>query len=86
MNSMFSSFDAFSAEFLGQKVRASFVSATKKVNNMQSESKDSTRVNKTSHMEKKQEGGPSSSKASSGKARFAPELDGLNCFETIVSY
>ncbi|KAJ0048827.1 hypothetical protein Pint_14796 [Pistacia integerrima] len=46
MNSMFSSFDAFSAEFLGQKVRASFVSATKKVNNMQSESKDSTRVNK----------------------------------------
>ncbi|KAG5255314.1 Avr9/Cf-9 rapidly elicited protein [Salix suchowensis] len=62
MNSMFSSFDAFCAELLGQKLRSSFPIATNDCN-----------TKRVSTVEKK-------------VPRFAPELDGLNCFETIVNY
>ncbi|TXG50769.1 hypothetical protein EZV62_023293 [Acer yangbiense] len=85
MNSIFSSFDAFSAELLGQKVRVSFAptttcsstNATQKNNNNNLQSQESTKdvaINKKT------------STSSSSKPRFAPELDGLNCFETLVYY
>ncbi|KAK3228175.1 hypothetical protein Dsin_008037 [Dipteronia sinensis] len=86
MNSIFSSFDAFSAELMGQKVRFSLAptttcsgtSATQKNNNLQSQ--ESTKDVAINNKNKK----PSTS--SSTKPRFALELDGLNCFETLVYY
>ncbi|EOY23838.1 hypothetical protein QQP08_010367 [Theobroma cacao] len=84
MNSIFSSFDAFCAEFLGQAIRPSFASTTNKDGNSFLGSRGVT--NKvTENMKKKQEGNVE--KKQQVKApRFAPELDGLNCFETLVSY
>ncbi|KAK8497166.1 hypothetical protein V6N11_000612 [Hibiscus sabdariffa] len=72
MNSMFSSFDALCAEFWGQAIRPSFASST------QSAAKVSQDMNRKQqgNVEKKQQRAP----------RFAPELDGLHCFETLVSY
>ncbi|GMY30662.1 hypothetical protein FCV25MIE_25904 [Fagus crenata] len=91
MNSIFSSFDALCAEFLGQKVRASFPSVIKVDRNIQTERHEaSDNVNK-----RQQHGDPSSSPPQPGSVRkdrqqkaprFALELDGLNCFETLVSY
>ncbi|KAF9601640.1 hypothetical protein IFM89_021106 [Coptis chinensis] len=85
MMSLFSSFDALCAEYLGQKVGCGsslIMSSTivkKEVKNMGQKQKEtsistpSTQVNSKS--QKKQHTTP----------RFAIELDGLNCFETIVS-
>ncbi|KAL4340989.1 hypothetical protein GQ457_08G035400 [Hibiscus cannabinus] len=74
MNSMFSSFDALCAELWGQAIRfrPSFASST------QSAAKVSQDMNRKQqgNLEKKQQRAP----------RFAPELDGLHCFETLVSY
>ncbi|XVE64579.1 hypothetical protein DITRI_Ditri07aG0111800 [Diplodiscus trichospermus] len=83
MNSIFSSFDALCAEFLGQAFRSSFASTTHKDGNNLFSSKGIT--NKvTETMKKKQEGNVE--KKQQRPPRFAPELDGLNCFETLVSY
>ncbi|WCJ26658.1 hypothetical protein M5689_008461 [Euphorbia peplus] len=68
MNSMFSSFDAFSFELLGRKINSSFASAT----TLLVSPKPSSAVQP-----------PQKKKLA---ARFAPELDGLNCFETLVGY
>ncbi|KAB5521824.1 hypothetical protein DKX38_026143 [Salix brachista] len=90
MNSMFSSFDAFCAELLGQKLRSSFPIATNDCNTKRvSTVGDDRKVEEDKLMKKNREG--SSSRSSAGKQekkvpRFAPELDGLNCFETIVNY
>ncbi|KAB5521825.1 hypothetical protein DKX38_026144 [Salix brachista] len=90
MNSMFSSFDAFCAELLGQKLRSSFPLATNDCNTKRvSTVGDDSKVAEDKLMKKNGEG--SSSRSSAGKQekkvpRFAPELDGLNCFETIVNY
>ncbi|KAG5235815.1 hypothetical protein OIU76_025784 [Salix suchowensis] len=85
MNSMFSSFDAACNEFLNQKVKSSFAftamdSTTRRVSSSTVGEDD---------LIKNQEG--SSSRSWTGKQekktpRFAPELDGLNCFETFVNY
>ncbi|XWS50187.1 hypothetical protein CRYUN_Cryun12cG0067500 [Craigia yunnanensis] len=83
MNSIFSSFDALSAEFLGQAVRPFFASTTNKDGNSFFSSRGVT--NKvTETMKKEQEGNVE--KKQQRPPRFAPELDGLNCFETLVSY
>ncbi|KAK7851861.1 hypothetical protein CFP56_040784, partial [Quercus suber] len=79
------------AEFLGQKVRASFPFETKddRNNNIQAQRHDDGVLNKaTDNMSKRQYGDPSSSVSPPqlGPVRFALELDGLNCFETLVSY
>ncbi|KAJ6417481.1 hypothetical protein OIU84_003243 [Salix udensis] len=80
MNSMFSSFDAACNEFLNQKVKSSFAFTA-----MDS----STKVGEDDSI-KNQEGSSSRSwtrKQEKKKTpRFAPELDGLNCFETFVNY
>lgn len=83
MNSMFSSFDALCAELLGQSVRAS----------LSSFAKGSSHAAASVDASKKQQGDSQPPPACIKKERqqqraprFAPELDGLNCFETLVSY
>lgn len=92
--SIFSSFDALSAEFsYGQKSRFSVHGGNPKP---KSEAMPSSSVEST---EKKEKSSDSSSKAvpspQAGGAkqhrrqlapRFAPELDGVHCFESIIPY
>ncbi|KAE8055027.1 hypothetical protein FH972_011897 [Carpinus fangiana] len=81
MNSLFSSFDFLFAEFLGQAVRASIFpsSAATAANSrsVKSQLDDGVVKKATDNVSKKQQ--PRKT------LRLAPELDGLNCFETIVS-
>ncbi|XAR70113.1 hypothetical protein NMG60_11026871 [Bertholletia excelsa] len=85
MNSIFSSFDAACAEFLGQTVKVSFTSSLRR------EPKE-TQI--TSNLSGKEGNSPpavaacTSRRSQQEKAspRFAPELDGLNCFETLISF
>ncbi|XWS48717.1 hypothetical protein CRYUN_Cryun13aG0100400 [Craigia yunnanensis] len=82
MNSIFSSFDALCAEFLGQAVRPSFASTTNKDGNSFLTSRGLT--NKmTENMKERPEGNVE--KKQQRAPRFAPELDGLNCFETLIN-
>ncbi|XP_021646531.1 uncharacterized protein LOC110639764 [Hevea brasiliensis] len=76
MNSIFSSFDALCAEFLGQTIRSSFASAS--ADNLIKKPQQSSSLPSTA--DRKQEQPPSQA------PRFAPELDGLNFFETLVKY
>ncbi|GJR59751.1 hypothetical protein Tco_1501913 [Tanacetum coccineum] len=77
MNSMFSSFDALSAEFLSKSLRAfntkapSGASLKDEQTKVKHETSGSTVIR-------------SSNKASSYGARWAPELDGLHCFEFMI--
>ena len=71
MNSIFSSFDALSAEFFGQSSRS-----------FNTKSPSGT-VIKDEQKNVKHETDRKQSKASYG-ARWAPELDGLHCFESLV--
>ncbi|KAI3967199.1 hypothetical protein MKX01_042784 [Papaver californicum] len=79
MNSIFSSFDAACFEFLHQKI-ASLPSTETKKNNTAGDNKVSSRPEKQ-QVQKKQE----HKKKTTRTRRYALELDGLNCFETIVS-
>ncbi|GMI76546.1 hypothetical protein like AT1G32928 [Hibiscus trionum] len=76
MNSIFSSFDALCAEFLGQAVKPFFASATHKDGVSGGVVPEDMKKKQQGSVEKKQQRAP----------RFAPELDGLHCFETLVSY
>ncbi|KAL5764349.1 hypothetical protein ACOSP7_016708 [Xanthoceras sorbifolium] len=80
MNSIFSSFDLFSAELMGQKVRVSLAPSTAPKNNNNLQSQDSSKAVNMNQNKKHED------QSSSSKPRFALELDGLNCFETLVSY
>ncbi|KAH1107405.1 hypothetical protein J1N35_011173 [Gossypium stocksii] len=82
MNSIFSSFDALWGELLGQAVRSSFASTTNK-NGVRLFS-GIVKVTTEEDMKKKQQGNVE--KKQQRAPRFAPELDGLHCFETLVSY
>jgi hypothetical protein len=84
MNSLFSSFDFLFAEFLGQALRASIspsAAATAATaadsRSVKSQLDDGVVKKATDNVSKKQQ--PRKT------LRLAPELDGLNCFETIVS-
>ncbi|KAG5233664.1 Regulator of telomere elongation helicase [Salix suchowensis] len=76
MMSLFSSFDALIAESFGQKLRLSF-SASKEGNSHNDKSSSSkscpVNINKPLQPQKM-------------RLRFAPELDGVHCFETIITY
>ncbi|OAY59734.1 uncharacterized protein LOC122723369 [Manihot esculenta] len=79
MNSIFSSFDALCGELLGQAIRfrsSDFASAT--THDLIKKPQQSSSLPSTE--DSKREQPPSKA------PRFAPELDGLNCFETIVNY
>ena len=71
MNSVFSSFDALSAEFLSKPLRS-----------FNTKSPSGTII-KDEQKKVKHETDRKQSKASYG-ARWAPELDGLHCFESLV--
>ena len=82
MNSLFSSFDFLFAEFMGQAVRASIfpsaaTAAAANSRSVKSQLDDGVVKKATDNVSKKQQ--PRKT------LRLAPELDGLNCFETIVS-
>lgn len=84
MNSIFSSFDAFSAEFLGQLVRTS-VSCPEPSRKQENQLiKERRNIGGQGDNGKKSEELRKTQPAKG--ARFAPELDGLYCFETFVSY
>ncbi|KAL4565352.1 hypothetical protein LXL04_029443 [Taraxacum kok-saghyz] len=74
MNSIFSSFDALSAEFIGQSL--CFFNTKTPASTIQDDQTKVTReinMNTDSHRSKRVDG-----------ARWAPELDGLHCFESLV--
>ncbi|KAG6790721.1 hypothetical protein POTOM_006886 [Populus tomentosa] len=89
MNSMFSSFDALCAELLGQKVRSSLALTTMDCNTKRVLTAGDDSKVAEDKLIKNREGSSSRSlgrKQEKKVPRFAPELDGLNCFETIVNY
>ncbi|KAL0313114.1 UNVERIFIED_CONTAM: hypothetical protein Sradi_5710700 [Sesamum radiatum] len=78
--SFFSSFDAVCAEVLaGKSVRAATISSSSSAPPPPPPKSAHYHNTKTDHQ-------PISRKAKAeSKPRFAPELDGLNCFETLIS-
>lgn len=78
LTSIFSSFDLLSAETFGQKVSAYNNQILQKSAAKIDETKSSEEVNRSPQQAKKSEG--------SRRLRFAPELDGVYCFETILPY
>ncbi|KAI3439776.1 START domain-containing protein [Psidium guajava] len=87
MNSIFSSFDFLSAKLFGQKVKAHLPPALGTIAggdaSLLQRSKKAPMISRTesksgdvTEQEKQEESSP----------RFAPELDGIHCFETIVSH
>ncbi|CAI9291016.1 unnamed protein product [Lactuca saligna] len=76
MNSIFSSFDALSAEFMCQSF--SFFNIKNPASTIQDDQKKvthETNKNTNCHRSKREYSG----------GRWAPELDGLHCFENIIS-
>ncbi|KAJ0482571.1 hypothetical protein HanIR_Chr13g0655401 [Helianthus annuus] len=74
MNSIFSSFDVLSAEFLGQSV-SYFNNKQPATTNLV----DQKKVKPEAH------GNATRPRSTGGyPARWAPEFDGLNCFESLV--
>ncbi|KAI3505333.1 hypothetical protein L1887_27420 [Cichorium endivia] len=74
MNSMFTSFDALSAEFMGQSL--GFFNSKTFASTIQEDQKKvthETTKNTDCHRSKR-----------SSSVRWAPELDGLHCFESLV--
>ncbi|KAF9671056.1 hypothetical protein SADUNF_Sadunf12G0007100 [Salix dunnii] len=94
MMSMFSSFDAPSAESLGQKLRLLFSASKEGKSQPQVESKKKREMSEGSNDESSTSSSPKSSPENINKPsqqqqmrlRFAPELDGVHCFETIITY
>ncbi|XP_050228901.1 uncharacterized protein LOC126678074 [Mercurialis annua] len=72
MNSMFSSFDILWADLLGQSIRSAFASNSATTHDLISDTKPNSQQQQQQPPMKAQ--------------RFAPELDGLHCFETLVNY
>ncbi|KAI3859856.1 hypothetical protein MKX03_026926 [Papaver bracteatum] len=82
MNSIFSSFDAACFEFLHQKISFSpSPMETKKITTAVDNKVSSTTPEKQQVQKKLEE----KKKTTTNTRRYALELDGLNCFETIVS-
>ncbi|XP_059304458.1 uncharacterized protein LOC132056332 [Lycium ferocissimum] len=100
MMSIFSSFDARSAEVFGQKLSHFKAPSTETKQQQQqgvgptvSDSKSTvasppSSSSSTGGLKKAEEGAPPSSsrQQQQKRPRFALELDGVHCFETIVSY
>ncbi|CAN6999232.1 unnamed protein product [Brassica rapa subsp. trilocularis] len=76
MNSMFSAFDAMSAEIMGKKVTAASY-----VCNPSQAASSGGGGDQTVSLLKKDENATSLAKK---QPRYALELDGIHCFETIV--
>ncbi|KAL7597149.1 hypothetical protein Lser_V15G30207 [Lactuca serriola] len=76
MNSIFSSFDALSAGFMCQSLR--FFNTKNPVSTIQDDQK------KVTHNTTKNADVDCHRSKSVSVARWAPELDGLHCFESLV--
>ncbi|XP_010542077.1 PREDICTED: uncharacterized protein LOC104815392 [Tarenaya hassleriana] len=74
MNSMFSSFDALCAELMGMKIAAASAFSGCSERNAAAAGDQSA----TQKTDKKK------TRSLQKTPRFAPELDGLHCFETII--
>ena len=88
MTSMFSAFDALSFEVFSQKLKLSFVPSLREEETV---SPREAMAMKTEEKEKSKSSSPPLQnqrrrRPEEKRARFAPELDGLHCFETIVRY
>ncbi|CAH2035045.1 unnamed protein product [Thlaspi arvense] len=78
MNSMFSAFDALFAELMGKNLMASSFNATAITTAKSAAPQTQTETQKKDNA--------SSNKMVKKTPRYALELDGLHCFETIVRY
>nr|XP_043614104.1 uncharacterized protein LOC122586058 [Erigeron canadensis] len=92
--SIFSSIDAFCAESIGRKLHVTNANINK-IEQNPSSSLDNVIIKAEDGESSKQSPSSSSSTSQNVKKptskmkicpRFAPELDGINCFETIVPY
>ncbi|XP_015070174.1 uncharacterized protein LOC107014669 [Solanum pennellii] len=85
--SIFSSFDALTAEIFGLKVTPSWAPATSdnKQQGLLSHRKTAASPTSNSSTGELNKAGEAAS-AQQRRPRFAPELDGLHCFETILPY
>lgn len=89
MNTIFSSYDAVCAELLGLTVRSSFASVRKEADRSQ---QNGVAKKDADSIDRKIGEGDSSAPVSLRRPklkrppRFAPELDGLHSFETLVPY
>ncbi|KAF8033406.1 hypothetical protein BT93_D2114 [Corymbia citriodora subsp. variegata] len=90
MNSIFSSFDFLCAELFGLKVKAQLPTAASTVaGGDPSPLQRGERAPRIPRTESKSVNGTEQKKGKQGQGnfpRFAPELDGIHCFETIVSH
>ncbi|XP_049394002.1 uncharacterized protein LOC125858295 [Solanum stenotomum] len=93
MMSIFSSFDALSAELFGQKLSFSKPSSTdtkqQGVGTLVSDQKTAASPPATSStgiLKKAGEASPPPSSRQQKRQRFALEFDGVHCFETIIPY
>ncbi|KAF8060372.1 hypothetical protein N665_1219s0002 [Sinapis alba] len=81
MNSMFSAFDAMCAEIMGKKVTAASYISNPSERNAASSGGCGGQSQTVSSLMKKDE---KATNFAAKQPRFALELDGLHCFETIV--
>ncbi|KAK4362860.1 hypothetical protein RND71_018101 [Anisodus tanguticus] len=93
MMSIFSSFDVLSAEIFGQKVNRSWTPNSEKkqqgVGPLVSNPKIAASPPSTSStggLKNPGEAAPPSHQQQQKRPRFAPEFDGIHCFETILPY
>ncbi|CAI0397586.1 unnamed protein product [Linum tenue] len=93
MMSIFSSFDALSGEFFGQKVNKLPSGLSRQANSGDSAKLDGGKSSSSPSpaVEKKRQEGEGShqeggKRRAAGGPRFAVELDGVHCFETLVRY
>lgn len=84
---MFSSFDALVAESFGQKVGVSRQLITKeRVASSEKQMKEDTPASNKAISISKGKASPENQEHRQRKTRFAPELDGVHCFESIIPY
>ncbi|KAK2633814.1 hypothetical protein Ddye_028606 [Dipteronia dyeriana] len=83
MMSIFSSFDALSAEFYGQKFDFSAAAKPKQLEASLIKRSSSFEGNNKA-VEQQQQQRQSRIREGTSRPRFAPELDGVHCFDTII--
>ncbi|CAA2965837.1 Hypothetical predicted protein [Olea europaea subsp. europaea] len=86
MMSIFSSFDALCAESFGQKVALSWAPSSNKEVQNRGVSKKIDEVKKGKDVNASSQPPSQAKKSEDHRPRFAPEFDGLHCFESIIPY
>lgn len=87
---MFSSFDFLCAELLGHKVKAVYAPSPSASSSSSGAAASTTTMEEKAKSVQQKKNSDAGEKAEARQQRktprFAPELDGLNCFETLVPY